>query len=304
MSNKIINEYKTTKASGSFEELLDDKEIDIISVCTPSGDHYQSAKMILEAGKHVLIEKPMTLSTSQADSLIRIGLKKGKEIFIVKQNRYNDPVQALKKLIDEKKLGKIYMVVIDCFWNRNNDYYTSSSWKGKKSMDGGTLFNQFSHFVDLMYYLFGDIENISGIISNVNHKGLIEFEDSGVFNFNFLSGALGSFNFTTAAFEKNMEGSITVFAENGAIKLGGQYLNKIDYQRTKGFDITNLPETGPSNVYGYYQGSMSNHDKVIDNVIQALNGKTSFLTNAEDGKMVVNMIERMYSASKTIYPTT
>jgi predicted dehydrogenase len=209
-------------------------------------------------------------------------------------------VQALKSLIDKQLLGEIFMVAVDCYWNRNNEYYFNSNWKGKKSLDGGTLYNQFSHFIDLFYYLFGDIENIQGMIKNVNHKGLIEFEDSGVFTFNFKSGALGSMNFTTAAFEKNMEGSITVFAENASIKLGGQYLNKIDYQRTRGFDITNLPESGPSNVYGYYQGSMSNHDKVIANVVDTLNGKSAAMTSAEDGLKVVDIIERMYAAAKVL----
>lgn len=296
----LAKQYKEISVASSVEDLINNKSIDIVSICTPSGRHFEAAMKALDAGKHLLIEKPMTLTSKDAVAIIVKAKSESLQVFIVKQNRYNAPVQALKQIIDDGKLGKIFMVTLDCFWNRNNEYYSTSEWKGKKADDGGTLFNQFSHFVDLFFYLFGDIENIHGVITNGNHEGLIEFEDSGVFNFNFLSGAIGSMSFTTAAYEKNMEGSITVFAENGTIKLGGQYLNKIDYQRTKGFDITNLSDSGPTNVYGYYQGSMSNHDRVISNVIDTLNGKSSAMTSAEDGMKVVNIIERMYAAAKWI----
>ena len=245
-----------------------------------------------------IVSAETTFSTYR--NLVRkIGVMVGrKEIFIVKQNRFNPPVQALKSLTNEKKLGEIYYVVINCFWNRNEQYYLDSDWRGTKELDGGTLFTQFSHFIDIFYYLFGNIDDIQGNLKNSNHDELIEFEDTGCFNFRFTTGALGSLNYTTSAYHQNMEGSITVFAENGTIKIGGKYLNTIDYQITDNFDVQGLPESNRANNYGYYEGSMSNHDKVIHNVIQTLKGNESIMANAQEGKKVVEIIERMYLSVK------
>jgi predicted dehydrogenase len=298
-ATSLCNTYKISQ-SRSLHELINNPDIDIISICTPNGNHYDSALSALEAGKNVIIEKPMALKREHAEKLINVALSNTKQIFVVKQNRFNPPVQALKQLIDEGKLGKIFYVVINCYWNRNKEYYKRSVWKGKKDLDGGTLFTQFSHFVDISYYLFGDVENISGIIKNVCHDGLIEFEDTGAFTYSYMNGALGSLNYTTASYQQNMEGSITVFAENATIKIGGKYLNALEYQKTNEFDITDLPESGPANEYGFYQGSMSNHDKMIANVIDALNGRGKIMTNAIDGMKVVDIIERMYKAAKQL----
>lgn len=288
--------------TASIAEMVNRKEIDVITVCTPNGNHFSTALLSLEAGKNVLIEKPMTINKLDAERLIYSGLKNNKQIFVVKQNRFNPPVQHLKQLMQREQLGKIYFVVIDCFWNRNKEYYLNSDWKGKKNDDGGTLFTQFSHFIDIPYYLFGDIDldSITGVIKNAGHDGLIEFEDTGAFTFKFKSGALGSLNYTTASFKQNMEGSITVFAENATIKIGGQYLNTLEYQKTNGFDNFDLPESKPANDYGFYQGSMSNHDKIISNVVDALLGKGQIMTNAVEGMKVVEIIERMYNVAKVI----
>ncbi len=289
-------------ATESLEALLANPDIDVICVCTPNGSHFSTALAAIEAGKNVLIEKPMTLHKDDAEQLIFTSLRKNKQVFVVKQNRFNPPVQHMKGLMEKGVLGKIYFVVVNCYWNRNNDYYKKSDWKGKKNEDGGTLFTQFSHFVDIAYYLFGDIDlnSISGVIKNVCHEGLIDFEDTGAFNFKFKSGALGSLNYTTASYQQNMEGSITVFAENATIKIGGQYLNTLEYQKTNGFDNFDLPESGPANDYGFYQGSMSNHDKIIKNVVDALLGKAPIMTNAVEGMKVVEVIEHMYATAKTI----
>ncbi len=297
ISKDFANNYKIEQAK-SLDDLLKNPDVDIVSVCTPNGNHFQSALAVLEARKHVIVEKPMTLKSEHAEQLINAALNNNKQLFVVKQNRFNPPVQAVKKILDDGKLGKIYYVVINCYWNRNKEYYESSKWKGTKEMDGGTLFTQFSHFVDISYYLFGDVENISGIIKNTAHDGLIEFEDTGSFTYNYLNGALGSLNYTTTSFEQNMEGSLTVFAENATIKIGGKYLNALEYQKTDGFDIVDLPQSGPANDYGFYQGSMSNHNKMIANVIDVLNGKSQVMTKAHDGMKVVDIIERMYKSAK------
>ena len=296
--NLFRNKYKGIQTYDSLKGILSDPAIDIITICTPNSTHADIAIAAMKAGKHVLVEKPMAISKVDCEGMIHIALKTGKSLFVVKQNRFNPPVQAVKKLVDEKKLGKILSVSVNCYWNRNEWYYKSSDWKGKKAFDGGTLFTQFSHFIDVSYYLLGDMQILHAQMANVSHKGMIEFEDTGIVSFLLKdSHAPGVLHYTTSAFQKNMEGSITIFAENATIKIGGKYLNTIDYQSTSGFDITDLPAGAASNNYGDYEGSMSNHDKVIDNVIQSLNGKVEIMTNAYDGLKTVEIIENIYQVA-------
>ena len=210
---------------------------------------------------------------------------------MVKQNRYNPPVAFLKNLIVNGKLGKIYSFQINCFWNRPEAYYTD--WKGSKDMDGGTLFTQFSHFIDLLYWLLGDVAAVKTISKNFAHPA-IEFEDSGVVAFEMESGAIGSLNYTVNSFEKNMEGSFTVFAENGTVKIGGQYLNELEYCTVSGIEKPNLPIGNPANGYGFYQGSMSNHDKVYENLLIALQNDKHEFASAEDGLKTVEIIQKIY----------
>ena len=259
------------RSYSSIVDLLADPSIDVVNVCTPNGTHAEIAIQVLRAGKHTVVEKPMSISIRAAKEMKEVAKAQNKTLFVVKQNRYNPPVKAVKALIEKKKLGKVLMVSVNCFWNRNAAYYQQSDWRGTKALDGGTLYTQFSHFVDVLYYLFGEIENVKGTVANTSHQGLIEFEDSGSFSFNFKNGGIGNLAFTTSAFTQNMEGSITIFAENATIKIGGKYLNTIDYQVTDGFDIVDVATSSPANNYGFYEGSMSNHDKVIDNVIETLN---------------------------------
>lgn len=283
----------------TLDALLQHSNADIVNVCTPNGSHHETVIAALQAGKHVLVEKPMAIRKSDCEDMVLTALRYNRSLFVVKQNRFNPPVQAVKQLIHQQKLGQIYNVVVNCFWNRNAQYYQNSDWKGTKALDGGTLFTQFSHFVDVVYYLFGDFEVKYGVVKNVAHGNLIEFEDTGHFGLHFKkSGALGSFSYTTATYQQNMEGSITVFAEHATIKIGGKYLNTIDYQATNGFDISDLPNSNPANNYGYYEGSMSNHDKVMDNVVQTLQGKAQIMTNAYEGLKVVELIEQMYTVAR------
>jgi len=286
------------KAYTSLDELLNDKIVDIVVIATPNGAHANAAIETLKAGKHVLVEKPMALSVDDCNQMVETAEKFNAKLFVVKQNRFNPPVAALKNLMKENKLGKVFAVTTNCYWNRNKQYYENSEWKGTKALDGGTLFMQFSHFIDVLFYLFGKIEVVAGMTENAVHKGLTEFEDTGCFLLKFPEHkAQGSFNFTTGCFEQNMEGSIAIFAENATIKIGGKYLNTIDYQATNGFDITNLPVSAPANDYGYYQGSMSNHDKVIANVVATLKGKETIMTSGKEGAQVVKIIEQMYETA-------
>jgi UDP-N-acetyl-2-amino-2-deoxyglucuronate dehydrogenase len=281
----------------SIEDLLKaEKDIDVVSICTPNALHSSQTIHSLEAGRHVLCEKPMALSMKECEAMIEAAGKSRKNLFIVKQNRFNPPVAELKKLIDEGRLGRILSAEVNCFWNRNEEYYKQSDWKGRKLIDGGTLFTQFSHFIDLMYWLIGDVKHVRALGRNLNHKGIIEFEDTGAAVIEFASGAIGTFNYTVNSYRKNMEGSITVFGERGTVKVGGQYLNTLEYQSIEGYEIKGLPESRPANDYGFYQGSMSNHDKVYENILDVLNNGGKIAANAYDGMKTVEIIEKIYSS--------
>jgi predicted dehydrogenase len=243
--------------------LRDEPEIDVVSICTPNGLHAHHTRLALAAQKHVICEKPMAINSKDCTRMIDAAQRAHKQLFIVKQNRFNPPVMALKKVVDEGRLGRIFNVQLNCFWNRGREYYRDSDWKGRIAMDGGTLFTQFSHFIDLIYWLAGEVVRVHAFRGNFLHQGIIEFEDTGAVALEFESGALGTINYTVNSYKKNMEGSITVFGEKGTVKVGGQYLNVLEYQSIDGYEITDLPESRPANEYGFHQGSMSNHTRSI-----------------------------------------
>ena len=285
-----VNSFK------NVDELLQKTEADVISVCSPNGLHFEHTVASLRAGKHVLCEKPMALSVDDCGKMISESLKANKRLFIVKQNRFNPPVDAVKRAIDEGRFGKILSVQLNCFWNRNPQYY-ENSWKGTQALDGGSLFTQFSHFVDLLYWMIGDVRNAHGFNGNYIHDGIVEFEDHGVAILEFYNGALGTINYTTNSYGGNMEGSLTVFGEKGTVKIGGQYLNELEYQRIEGYEISGLPPGNPPNNYGQYQGSMSNHGEVYENVVNVLQGDGLIATNGFEGMKTVEIIDKIYSSS-------
>ncbi len=269
---------------------------EVINIATPNGLHAQQAIACLEAGKHVVIEKPIALRKTDAESIILKARSTGKQVFCVMQNRYSPPSVWIKEMIESGRMGKIFMVHLDCFWNRDERYYKPGNWHGTKELDGGTLFTQFSHFIDIMYWLFGDIANIRTRVNSFSHGHLTAFEDCGSAIFDFKKGGMGTINFSTCAWDKNMESSITVLAEHGAIKIGGQYMDELRYCHVKDYTPPQLAPSNPGNDYGAYKGSAANHHFVIDNVVEVLNNKNNITTNAYEGMMVVDIIERIYQA--------
>ncbi|MBU2045884.1 MAG: Gfo/Idh/MocA family oxidoreductase, partial [Bacteroidetes bacterium] len=260
------------------------------------GFHAEHSLKALDQRKHIVVEKPMALNKSDAEKVIFKALHVHKYLFAVMQNRYSPPSVWIKEMIESGKLGKIFMVQLNCYWNRDNRYYKPDSWHGKKDLDGGTLFTQFSHFIDIMYWLFGDIDNITSRINDFNHKELTDFEDSGFINFDFVNGGAGAINFSTSVWDRNLESSMTIIAEHGAIKIGGQYMDKVETCHVKDYDMPDLAPTNPGNDYGAYKGSAQNHNYVIENVIDVLKGRAAITTNALEGLKVVDIIERIYSS--------
>ncbi len=270
-------------------------DIDVVTVCTPNGFHAAHALMALEKGKHIVCEKPMALTKADCERIIFKALQVHKTVFCVMQNRYSPPSVWIKELVDKKILGDIYMVQLLCYWNRDERYYKKGGWKGTANLDGGTLFTQFSHFIDIMYWLFGDIKDIQARFADFSHQHNTAFEDSGIVNFNFINGGMGCINYSTSVYDSNLESSMTIIGSKGSVKIGGQYMNEVEYCHIKDYQMPELPASNPANDYNGYKGSASNHHYIIENVINTLKGRTSVDTNALEGLKVVEIIERIYS---------
>ncbi len=280
----------------TMEELLAaHPEVEVVNICSPNGLHSEQALVALDAGKHVVCEKPMGLSKEKCERVIYKALQMSKHVFCVMQNRYSPPSEWLKSMMDEKRLGDIFMVQINCYWNRDDRYYKAGGWKGTNDLDGGTLFTQFSHFIDIMYWLFGDITDIQAKFDDFTHQNSTEFEDSGMVNFKFINGGMGCINYSTSVWESNLESSLTVIGSKGSIKVGGQYMNEVEVCNVEGYEMPELRPSNPANDYGPYKGSAANHHYVIENVIDTLKGRNTATTNALEGLKVVDIIERIYS---------
>ncbi|SMO36345.1 Gfo/Idh/MocA family protein [Solitalea koreensis] len=270
-------------------------EVDVVNIASPNGCHAQQSLQCLDARKHIVVEKPVALRKRDAETVIYKALNVNRQVFAVMQNRYSPPSIWIKDLINSGRLGKIFMVQLNCYWNRDTRYYTPCSWHGTKDMDGGTLFTQFSHFIDILYWLFGDIDNIKGKFADFNHEDITDFEDSGFITFDFVNGGMGCVNYSTAVWDQNLESSMTIIAENGSVKIGGQYMDKVDYCHVRDYEMPVLAPTNPGNDYGAYKGSAQNHNYIIENVIDTLKGRSTITTNALEGLKVVEIIERIYA---------
>jgi len=265
---------------------------DIVCVCTPNGLHATHTITFLEAGFHVICEKPIALHIADGVKMIEAEKASGKKVFAVMQNRYSPVSIWLKKLIDNKKLGDIKFIQINCFWNRSQQYYNESPWRATLELGGGPLFTQFSHFIDLMIWLTGQPKNIVAESFNLNQQIKTEFNDSGIIKFNLENGGIGTFNYTNAAFERNVESSLTIIATKGNIKVGGQYMEKLEYVNLdKSTQIPVFDNVTTANDYQFYQGSLDKHDEFLVNVIHCLKHNLQPEVGIEDGIKIVSFIE-------------
>ncbi len=292
---KINNNNKFTNIDDFLKSNL---EVDIINVSTPNGQHAKNALSILESNKNVLIEKPMALKKEDAVKIINKSIIKNKKVFVVMQNRYSPVLNFLKNLVNNNKLGEIYFVSINCFWNRNDNYFNNHEWHGDINNDGGVLFTQFSHFIDAIYWIFGDFKNITSNLKKFKKIQNIEFEDTGTIKFELLSKTICSLNFSISAFEKHFESSISVISEKGNIKIEGQYLDKLticDIEEKPNFfkETRNIPK-----YYENYDNNEINHALVIQNAIDVLNYNSEIKTNALDGMKVIEIIQKIYEEGR------
>ena len=288
---EVFSDYKSLLSS--------DIEIDVINICTPNGHHSDQAKDALARKCNVVVEKPMGLTKIGCESVIHKALNVSKHVFCVKQNRYSPTSVWLKNLIDKEILGKVFMVQLNCYWNRDDRYYSKAAkWKGTKALDGGVLFTQFSHFVDILFHLFEIVKVKNVILKDFNHGQTTDFEDSGIITFEMQNKAIGNMQFSTAVFDKNMESSITIIAEKGSVKVGGQYMERIEYCNIENYEIPELMQSNNANDYGKFKGSANNHHFVIENVIETLKGNTKKDATPEQSLGVISFIEEVYKMRK------
>lgn len=277
----------------SIDDLLKlEKSADVLVVCTPNGYHAEHVIKALQARKHVLCEKPMCLTSAAAWQIMETEKFSRKKLMVVKSARFNPLLQQLKNMISSGALGKIYSMQLSCFWHRPETYYTD--WHGKSFPDGGTLYTQFSHYIDSVLWLFGDILSVQGYRTKTANKDSLEFEDTGVASVLFENNLPGTINWSVNAYQKNYEVALTVLAEKGTVSLGGEYLQEVKYQQLPA-DVQFAEITAGSNDYETYKGSMSHHTAVYDQFMNILN-HSSEKTNSFDGMKTVAAIEKIYQS--------
>lgn len=273
----------------TLQDLLANTTADCIVLATPSGLHSAQAIQIAKYGFHVMSEKPMATRWQDGLNMVKACDEAGVHLFVVKQNRRNTTLQLLKRALEEKRFGRVYMVNINVFWARPQAYYDQSQWRGTWELDGGAFMNQASHYVDLLDWLIGPVESVQAMTATLERD--IQVEDTGVMNIRWRSGALGSMNVTMLTYPKNLEGSITILGEKGTVKVGGLAVNDIQQwqfadQRDYDLEVENANYLTTS-VYGF------GHPLYYDNVIKVLEGKA---TPETDGREGLNSLEILIAA--------
>lgn len=278
-----------------YAEMLQRPDIDLVSICTPSGMHPEHVIQAARAGKHALSEKPAGTKLADVDKAIHACDEAGVKYFVVKQNRFNKTIQLLKKALDAGRFGKIYMITSNVFWTRPQDYYDQSKWRGTWEFDGGCLSNQAAHYVDLMQWIGGAVESVQAFSATLARR--IEAEDTIVVNLRFRSGALGSINVTVLTFPKNLEGSITVLGQKGTVRIGGIALNKIEQWQFK--EPHSLDEETES--ASYETGSVygSGHLHFYRHCLDVLQNGEEEMVSGREGRKTVEIIEAAYRSARS-----
>lgn len=285
-----------TGASGhaNLTQMLQTTTADIVVLTTPSGQHPDQAIEIARSGRHVLTEKPMATRWNDGLRMVKACDDAGVRLFVVKQNRRNATLQLLKKAVEQKRFGRIYMVNINVFWTRPQEYYDSAKWRGTWEFDGGAFMNQASHYVDLLEWLIGPIESLQAYTATLSRD--IEVEDTGVLSIRWRSGALGSMNVTMLTYPKNLEGSITILGEKGTVRVGGMAVNEIQHwefdEKQPEDEQIATANYATTSVYGF------GHPLYYDNVIKVMRGEAEPETDGRAGLKSLEVLIAAYLAAR------
>ena len=296
-NSETLNIYKEKYQIPGYERLedmLNNEQLDLVSICTPSGLHPDQAVAIARHGVNVMTEKPMATRWQDGVRMVKACDEAGVHLFVVKQNRRNTTLQLLKRAVEEKRFGKIYMVTINVFWTRPQEYYDSAKWRGTWELDGGAFMNQASHYVDLIDWLIGPVDSVHAMTATLARD--IQVEDTGVLNIRWRSGALGSMNVTMLTYPKNLEGSITILGEKGTVRVGGVAVNDIqtwDFAEPRDYDTT-IKEANyqTTSVYGF------GHPLYFKNVIDVLRGEADPETDGREGLHSLEVLIAAYRSAR------
>lgn len=290
----VTAEKYQVPAYAALKQLLKESDADLIVLCTPSGLHAEQAIQAAQAGRHVMTEKPMATRLSDGRAMVQACDQADVQLFVVKQNRRNPTLQLLRRTIDKKRFGRIYMVNLNVFWSRPQSYYDQAAWRGTWEFDGGAFMNQASHYVDLLDWLIGPIESVQAYTATLARN--IEVEDTGVANVKWRSGALGSVNVTMLTYPQNLEGSITILGEKGSVKVGGVAVNEIQHWQFADSDPDDAQVQQASyattSVYGF------GHPLYYDNMIQVLRGEAQPETNGREGLRSLETLIAIYLSAR------
>lgn len=293
LANEYAEKYKVP-AYQRLEELLSNENIDLVSLCTPSGLHSKQTVLCAEHGAHVMTEKPMATRWKDGLRMVRACDTAGVYLFVVKQNRCNATLQLLKHAVEQNRFGKIYMVQVNVFWTRPQEYYDSSAWRGTWEFDGGALMNQASHYVDLLDWLIGPVQSVQAMTGTLARN--IEVEDTAVMNVQWRSGAIGSMNVTMLTYPRNLEGSITILGEKGTVKLGGVAVNEFQHwefaDKDPDDDKVKNANYETTSVYGF------GHPAYYENVIATLRGEAKPLTDGREGLRSLELLIAAYMSAR------
>ena len=287
--------YNINSAYNDYIEMLEKEELDAVLICTPSGLHPEIGIEAANRKVNVVTEKPMGIDLRSADKLVKACDQNRVELFVVKQNRLNKPIQLLKKAIDKGRFGRLFMANATVRWTRPQSYYDMAKWRGTWEFDGGAFMNQASHYFDLIQWLMGPVESVMAFTTTINHD--IETEDQGAGLIHFRNGAIGVCEVTMNTFPKNYEGSITIMGETGTVKIGGVAVNKVETWDFKDYDdddklIEDANYTTTS-VYGF------GHLGYLQNVVNVLEGTSNDKIDGRSGRKSLELILAMYESART-----
>ena len=293
-SLRLTQERQRAAGYASLPELLRDAQVDLVSLCTPSGLHPQQAILAARAGCHVITEKPMATRWSDGLHMVRECDEADVHLLVVKQNRRNTTLQLLKRALEKRRFGRIYMVTLNVFWSRPQSYYDSAKWRGTWEFDGGALMNQASHYVDLVDWLIGPVESVQAYVATLARN--IQVEDTATVGVRWRSGALGSINVTMLTYPKNLEGSITIVGERGTVRIGGVAVNEIQHWEFADSDPDdeNIRSASyqPTSVYG------AGHTLYYANVVKVVRGQAEAETDGREGLRSLELLIASYLSAR------
>jgi UDP-N-acetyl-2-amino-2-deoxyglucuronate dehydrogenase len=279
---------------GSLADLLANSDADIVVLTTPSGLHASQAIEVAKAGRHVLSEKPMATKFEHGQAMVQACRDAGVKLFVVKQNRLNATVQLVKSALDKGRFGRVFMSTVNVFWTRPQSYYDAAGWRGRWDMDGGAFMNQASHYVDLLDWLVGPVDNVHAYTATLDRD--IEAEDTGVMSLRLRHGGLASINVTMLTYPQNMEGSITILGEKGTVKIGGTALNKIEHwcfeTPDEADELIKSASYETASVYGF------GHSAYYDNVIKTLRGEAEAQVDGYEGLRSLELLVACYRSAR------